>query len=363
METTMIREYSKSELSRLLQEPGFWQLDNLPFTKLRLAQYLANPIAEDDDILWLMAFINERIVGYLGVIPDRIKIDDQVDKFGWPTSWWIDPEHRGSGLADRLMQRLAELYPRMAANSGTPRALEKLQQSGLMQIYGKRPRTWYFLNLNASVLHDFKRDGKLVMDILPVLRLIGSTISKFRLKKWLATSAAPVLKVDLLDKPDIGALVTLKDLWQNDFTYKDATSFVWQNSNPAFAPRLKGVESLKSTYFGNNGYHNMSFQVLLHHGDKPVGWLSMVISDGVLKLPFIYLKPGYERGLLDLLAKICLSNGVDVIYSQSSSLLEQMDKHGFPCLFRKSYKMKLLISKSLAALPKGRILQDGDGAF
>lgn len=363
MESTIIREFSLSSLKQMSEDKSFWKLENLPFSKLRLAQYLANPSAEDDDVLWLMAFVKDRIIGYLGVIPGFVKIAGEPQKIGWPTSWWIDPQHRGSGLADRLMQRVAELYPYMAANSGTPRAFEKLQKNNLMQVYGNRPRTWYFLNLSASVLHDFKRDGKLVMTLLPLLKCFGSLISKYRLRKWLATGAAPVLKPEYMDKPDSAALELLNELWQEDFSYKDAATFVWQIGNPALAPRLKGIESLLSTYFGNNGYHNMSFQVLLHHGDKPVGWLSMVISDGVLKLPFIYLKPGYERGLLDLLAKICLSNSVDVIYSQNAFLREQMDKHRFPCLFRKSYKMKILVSKSLEAVPKGLILQDGDGAF
>jgi len=59
--------YSKAELRKLLEEPLWWDHTNLPFTKSRLSCYLDSPHSRDDDILWLIAWQEERIVAYLGL--------------------------------------------------------------------------------------------------------------------------------------------------------------------------------------------------------------------------------------------------------------------------------------------------------
>ncbi|MDI3503552.1 MAG: hypothetical protein PWP64_488 [Candidatus Cloacimonadota bacterium] len=363
MQTYPIKSYSKADLTQLAAERWFWQIPNLPFDRLRLQQYLKNPNAAEDDILWLFAQEEQRIIAYMGLIPDQVLLAGVPRKFCWFTSWWVDESYRGTGLGDALVHKGFELYPLAAVNSGTPISIGKVLRHFDMQKYCARPRCYYQLNLNARVLQDFGIHHRLLHNVLPLIQPLLSVVMKARLKAWQKRFHVDGIQVEYLVTPDQESLSFLQSFWKHDFAFKTEASFAWRIHNLVQSPRLKGIEAVPRTYFGNPGFALQNLNLKLVFKDEMIAYLNLVIADAVLKFPYFYLKPGYEQHFVSWLADVVYANGIQAIYSQHPFLVALLRQYRFPKLVPKSYPMPVVISKPLAQLEPGKIVQDGDGAF
>lgn len=194
--------HSKSDLSSITSQQDFWCQKNLPFSRLKLEQYLANPHATDEDTLLLTISEADGIIAYLAIIPDQVLLDNSPQPVVWPSSWWVSPNHRGKGLAETLMQKVLDLYPYAMINSGTPQALHVLRKSGLWEDYSQRLRSIYLFNLNPQILDFFQRSNLITRTLLPLARFKLGILHRARLKAWRKQLPTLELKSEFINTPD-----------------------------------------------------------------------------------------------------------------------------------------------------------------
>lgn len=363
MKAYHIESFSKRRLGELQGEPSFWRDPSLPFGRIKLQQYLANPNADEDDVLWLFASSDRGIIGYLGLLPDFVCLEGRRQKINWLSSWWVHPSHRGRGLSDELIRMAFELNEYIAINSGTPISFGKMLKYHEMKSYTQRARSFYLGNLNTAILRDSGYLNPGMKAVLPLGQAILGAAYKLKLRSWLRGRQACQLTVEYLNQLDLESLSFLEEHWQQDFTLHSRESFEWRSNNLIYAPRLKGIEAVRKTYFGNLGYSHQTLNLKLMHEDEMIGYLSLVISDKVLKLPYFYLKSGYAGQFMTFLGDLVLHNEVQAIYSQHPGFNTLMQHQRFPRFYTKSYQMPVLISAALQKLEAGKVVQDGDGAF
>jgi len=82
-----IKTFTVADLKIALVSEDFWQTPTLPITKHRALSYCRNPRADEDDPVLLVAYQDNRVIGYLGILPDKIYVNDVDYKLGWLTSW------------------------------------------------------------------------------------------------------------------------------------------------------------------------------------------------------------------------------------------------------------------------------------
>ncbi len=363
MKTYRIESFSKSALRQRSGEPGFWRDSSLPFGRMKLQQYLANPNADEDDVLWLFASSDQGIIAYLGLLPDYVMLKGQRQKINWFSSWWVHPSHRGTGLGDELIQRAFELNEHIAINSGTPISFGKMLKHFEMKKYTQRARSFYLMNLNTSILQDFGYLKPMAKAVLPLGQAILGMLYKLKLSAWLKGRQPSGIKIEYLHQPDPESYAFLAEYWPADLAIHSPESFEWRANNLIYAPRLKGMESVRKTYFGNLGYAHQTFNLKLLCEGEMIGYLNLVISDKILKLPYFYLKSGYAGQFMTFLGTLVLHNEIQAIYSQHPGFNALMQRQRFPRLYTKTYQMPVLISRALRELELGKVVQDGDGAF
>ena len=105
-----IRHYTIAHLETLLKDSRFWELDPLPITKQRILSQIRNPRASKDDLALLVAYENNRVVGYRGIFPDRIFVDDVQHKVGCFTTIWVEPEKRDTGIGQSPVNEALRAY-------------------------------------------------------------------------------------------------------------------------------------------------------------------------------------------------------------------------------------------------------------
>ena len=85
-----IKAFTVADLKTALISEDFWLTKTLPITKHRALSYCRNPRADADDPVLLVAYRDDQVIGYLGILPDIIFANDVGYKMGWLTSWWVD---------------------------------------------------------------------------------------------------------------------------------------------------------------------------------------------------------------------------------------------------------------------------------
>lgn len=126
-----LRKIYKKDIPALLQEQSFWDHSFLSISRHRLLAHLRNPNSDADDMVLVLGYLNDELVGYMGVFIDKITLDGKAQKIGWLSTWWVHPKTKGSGIGREILDTM------YAANEGkigisqfTPSAKRVYDKSG-----------------------------------------------------------------------------------------------------------------------------------------------------------------------------------------------------------------------------------------
>ncbi len=120
-------QYAKSDLKRLLSEECFWQQPRLPITRRRALSQVANPRADDSDVVLFTASAQGQLIAYIGVLPDLLMNGHQQPmKFGWTTTWWVDKESKHRPAAVAVLYAALQKYSNRLGGSCPSREAERV---------------------------------------------------------------------------------------------------------------------------------------------------------------------------------------------------------------------------------------------
>ena len=77
-----------------------------PISLVRASSQAKNPHAEPDDISLLVALRDNRCVGYHGLLPGILKIDENDSKIYWGSTVYLDAGFRGQGHGKHLIREI-----------------------------------------------------------------------------------------------------------------------------------------------------------------------------------------------------------------------------------------------------------------
>lgn len=75
----------------------------------RAQAYARNPYANDDDIGLLVAYMDTKPVGYLGIMPGQLRSAGEFSKVYWLTTWFVPEEYRDTSAGSLLMMTAISL--------------------------------------------------------------------------------------------------------------------------------------------------------------------------------------------------------------------------------------------------------------
>lgn len=126
-----IKLLNRQGLADYIYSEEYEQSPVVPITRHRALSQIRNPRAAAEDVLLLLAYEGANLVGYLGVLPDRM--NGQL-KCGWMSCLWIAPEHRGKQIAQKLLQQCFEAWgQKLLATEFTAPAKKLYDKTGLFR--------------------------------------------------------------------------------------------------------------------------------------------------------------------------------------------------------------------------------------
>ena len=139
-----IIKLNKTALHAYIHSAYFKTSPVIPISYHRALSQIINPVVKDDDNLLFLAYFDEILVGYLGVLPDDIYHENGLSThIGWMSCLWVDPNHRGKKIAQTLIHACFEAWSgRILLTEFTSEAASLYKKMGLFQLFnshiGKR---------------------------------------------------------------------------------------------------------------------------------------------------------------------------------------------------------------------------------
>lgn len=154
-----IRTLNRKQLEAFVRDPDFERLPFIPISRHRAMSHIANPRAQDDDVLLLLAYDGGVMVGYLGVLPDRLHRDGLTERCGWLSCMWVDDAQRGKGIAKKLLQHAFDAWGnRILVTEFTPAAKILYDRSGIFRPLSDPVGLRLYIRSDLSTLLPPKRN-------------------------------------------------------------------------------------------------------------------------------------------------------------------------------------------------------------
>lgn len=312
-----IVEYSKRDFLTLVDDECFWKTEQLPISRRRCSAQTLNPRAEDGDILLIAAYSENRLVSYIGILPDVLFIDqDSPVKFGWLTTWWADKNSEYRLAATMVLFSAIKRYSgRVAISAFTPDAKRIYDASRRFTECARFRPVYFVLSLPEKI---------------PVLGTATRRLSRYKNKlllgRRLGESPLSIKKLDLSDQ-SVQSFLTRR-LRADPFA-RDLTYWRWALEHPWISSSDEDREQQKRYQFSVFSAHFEQRPVSVRHHGEVIGLLFLRFRDGQLSLLFAV----YDPKDIEHIARALKLTIIDVnpwVFISSDEALNSVMRRGLP---------------------------------
>ena len=105
-----IRLIRIKDLPDFLQSEEYQTMPVIPISRHRGLSHACNPRAKPEEVALVLVYVEEKLMGYLGFVPDTIHLDEQQFNLGWMSCIWVSPDARGKGIAKAMLKKGFEAW-------------------------------------------------------------------------------------------------------------------------------------------------------------------------------------------------------------------------------------------------------------
>ena len=361
-----IKSYTIGDIEGLLSDHKFWELDPLPITKHRIVSQMRNPRASKDDLALVAAFENGCIVGYRGVLPDRVYVDGISKKAGCLTTNWVDPGKRRQGISTSLRNVAMEAYDGLLyASEFTEAAKKSLDKSKMFTALEpmKANRVWVRFSILDMIP---KRFGsiRLFAFIFSSVNILANFIVNARLNLWKAFNRLDgKFHVEYLAEIDHDTALFIKKYEQNGLVRRGARELDWITQYP-WVIQAPFQDGNSAKYFFSSiakSFSYLKFRILDPDGAIKAFFI-LRLRDRHLTIPYAY----FDNTDVDMVTRILCNHIIELdalsLETCNLHLIDQIGRIRFPIVRKSTRDRHSVISNALARGDIASImLQDGDG--
>jgi len=353
-----------SELTAYVESAGFQQAANIPISRIRAIAQAANPRANANDVALVLIHENEKLIGYLGLLPDHINFRAKPESVAWMSCIWVSPDARGKGVARQLLTTGVEAWKgRLLATEFTAPAKQLYDKMNLFDPLIDKKGLRAYLKMNMAELMP-KKNPKLKILKLP-LRLFDGFANlllkmRFLFYPRLKTPNIQTRQLATLEEKtyDFMASFQKKELCRRDRKDFDwILQYLWiDNSEQSKADAQRYHFSVYAEKF------QISILEIFDQGEL-IGVLILSERDGHLKIPYSFFEHEHLGIIANVICDLMLDKKMKMLTIYQDWLVEYLKNNLTPFFHTRDFLRQYLIGKSLdeAYRMERIILQDGDG--
>ena len=365
-----IKKITKKDIPALFADAAFWNHSFLSISKHRLLAHAKNPLATDDDIILLLAYLNQELVGYMGLFIDLITVQNEQKKIGWLSTWWVHPKTKGTGIGREILNTMYD------ANNGyigisqfTPSAKRVYDKSGYFTTLKETPGIKAVLRSNLSFVVPalFPKAKPFTSLLAQADHLLNVVINaKVNVQSYFEAKKLNGISLEYLNQLDEETLELINHYNKQDLSIKGPAFFEWLKAYNWVqkAPLLALTNPDKYAFSIYDTSFDYSLIKVLKHG-KCVGFLVLQKRKYVAKVLFAYYDSAYVNDLATIIKLQCGAENTREIICYDAALCVAFKQSSF-FLYKTKKVKQSIISKQFGVTDFSQVYMhygDGDCAF
>lgn len=359
-----IKLLNKIALQEFIESDQFNTMPVIPISKHRAISHINNPANTPEDILLFLAFIDNEMVGYLGVLADNIQISANNNLHcGWMSCIWVSEQHRGKRIAQQLLEASLKAWDnKLIATEFTLPAKALYDKtnhfSDLITLAGIR------LYVRSDLKFILIKKSEWLKNFKPIFTIADSIINFFGDIRFKNIPTLPKnFQVNILKEITEEASVFINAQNQNNLFQRNANSLQWIMHFPWVIKEWKGDDETTRYHFSAT--------------DKSFDFIPVEVKDsnGFICAFMLFAKRGNNLTLpycfftcnADIVIRIIqhymriLNINTFTVYH--TAIVEKLKHQPMKVLWKKDVQRSYLISKELLQQLQAKelLLQDGDG--
>ncbi len=358
------KRLNKKLLLEYANSQHFGKGTDIPISFHRAISQSLNPRLNSTDILLILAIGEGRLVGYTGILPDKLfDKTGKSNRFGWLSCLWVSPTARNKGIGKGLIEEAVKawdgrilssdyapetkgLYDASGAFLTTPFELEGLRlyiKSDLQNILPPKHQRWVKLK-----------------PALKAIDFLANMIADLRIP--FISNAISELNVEFVDGIDDEATAFIAKHNQSELFRRSERELNWILSNPWVISSPK-KDAINAKYFFSSTAKVFEYHVVKLSDSKKVLKSVLILSrrEGTLKIPYFFYD-GDLDDVLKLIKHVLLKWKIRTLTIFHKGLKDHVLKSRTPALFKKKVHRRYMIGGKLESeFNVDYNIQDGDG--
>ncbi len=350
-----------------IESEEYKHFKKIPITRERAVSQYQNPNADAQDVGLIIALNdNNEMMGYIGILPDKIHLKNHIEKFYWNTCWWVDPlvgKKAAMPLFYRMLkitgmrQIFFELTPKTAA------VIDKLPYFSVVLRSGTR---LFFRSYLGEI---FSQKNK-VKSIAPVFKVVDAlwNIMWCPLRSFVENNGEHTFKgqyevISDIDE-EVGGFIQQKS--QKQLIRRGRAELNWIMHYPWLIAENenKSLEFQKRKYYFSHRVKSFRhYLVKLYLPEKKmIAFLIMNERNDHFSIPYLFCEPEKIKIAVNFIRYFLMKKKAKSFYTFNNQVLNVVEKWRLPHIF----KLKLTKYMGFPANDKYKELkhayyQDGDG--
>lgn len=359
-----IKLLTKELLAKFIDDPAFYTSEFIPITQHRAFSHIQNPRLEEHDILLLLAYKENTLVGYLGVLPDKIYIKNEFQKCGWLSCLWINPAYRGQKIAQLLVEKGMEVWEgRILATEFTAVAKKLYNKTNFftdLQIK-KGIRLYTRLDL-YNILPPRKEIFKKFSFFLKIADTLVNSVLGKRFLFWKTNITK--LHLEYINHLDAEVENFISDGQYHQLFRRGKNELNWMLQNPwILSAPIKDFMSSKYHFTSSDQSFNFYALKVRNLNNELIAFLIFSKRNETMKLPYCYYKSDELKTVIEVIYVHILKWKIKTFSTFHNDIVDYLSNHRTPALLKRSIRRHYLISKKIyeSGEPVALEIQDGDG--
>lgn len=358
------RLLNQAGLKQFIESEEYKSLKNLPITKHRAISHIHNPRADKDDVLLIMAYIENEMVGYLGILPDRLFLSNENSyKFGWLSCLWVDVATRGKGIGEQLIKKSLMLWDNKIMSADFVPSTKK--------IYDKteafdQPFTISGIRLYIRMdLQTILPPKKPIFQNIKIILKIGDTLINYFLdvRFLIRKNELPPYKIEFINKLDdeTGQFISRFD--EDQLFKRGIHELNWILGYPwILSSTNKDRDSLRYHFSSIDKSFDYYCLKLCNGQNELIAFLIFTKRNRILKLPYCFMNKEVLPAVVQIIEFYILQWKINSFTTFHPDIVAYFTSHKTISIYKKQIERSYMISKTISyALKDLKFnIQDGD---
>jgi hypothetical protein len=358
------KNLNREELKSFINSNEFEKLKVLPISRHRAISHIYNPTAEKNDILLLLACKDKEIIGYLGILPDKVIVkNDKSLKCGWLSCFWVDSSMRGKGIGLELMLKSLEIWNNnLLGVDYVPFTKIIYNKTGAFTNPISKAGVKLYLRFDLHTLLPPK--NKIFNKAQLLFKVSDYIFNLFSDLRFLfPRSNIGNMNFEYVDNVDAETGQFISKFQGTELFRRGMNELNWILKYP-WVLSAKEKDELNKKYYFSSVDKSFNFYCIKMNNDKGNlnAFLIFAKRNKTLKLPYCYFEKNALPEVISLIERHLLKWRINTFVSFHPDIMSYFMSHRTFSLFKKKIKRNFLLSEVLEDAIKNIPFDIQDGA-